>query len=83
MSNLKIMNLINNHINLSKHHLHEVNMNYFQHAAHSFSYSKTYFIASIKALIHGLYPSIFMTTSTDLEKKLNVISQTQQKITKK
>ena len=74
----KIINLINHHINLSKHHLTDVNMSYIQHTKHSFSYAKTYFIASNKALLHGLFPSTFMTASTDLEKQLNAISQSQQ-----
>ena len=73
----KIINLINHHINLSKNHLTDVNMTYIQHRKHSFSYAKTYFIASNKALLHGLFPSTFMTASTDLEKQLNAISQTQ------
>jgi len=75
----KLINLINKHINLSKDHLTDVNMTYIQHTKHSFSYAKTYFIASNKALLHGLFPSTFMTASTDLEKQLNSITQTQLK----
>ena len=74
----KIINLINKHINLSKDHLTDINMTYIQHTKHSFSYAKTYFIASNKALLHGVFPSVFITASTDLEKQLNTISQTQQ-----
>lgn len=79
----KIINIINHHINLSKHHLTDVNMTYIQHTKHSFSYAKTYFIASNKALLHGIFPSTFMTASTDLEKQLKTISQTQQSQQKK
>lgn len=74
----RLLNFINHHIHISKHHLTDVNMTYIQHTKHSFSYAKTYFIASNKALLHGLFPSTFMTASTDLEKQLNAISQHQQ-----
>lgn len=74
----RLLNFINHHIHISKHHLTDVKMTYIQHTKHSFSYAKTYFIASNKALLHGLFPSTFMTASTDLEKQLNAISQHQQ-----
>ena len=51
-------------------HLQETNMGYFAHMFHSFGYAKEFFIASIKAVIHGIYPDIFKTTSTDLVNKL-------------
>ena len=57
----------------AKQHLQSVNMNYREHFLHSSGYSLTFFNASAKAFIHALFPSAFITTSSDLTKKLNSI----------
>ena len=66
-------NFIRKEILTAKQHLQSVNMSYREHFIHSTEYSLTFFNASAKAFIHALFPSIFLTTSTDLTKKLNEI----------
>ena len=66
-------NFIKKEILTTKQHLKSVNMNYREHFIHSTNYSLTFFNASAKAFIHALFPSTFLTTSTDLTKKLNAI----------
>ena len=50
-------------------------MSYKQHFLHSTSYSLCFLCASTKAFIHAIFPSKFLTTSTDLTKKLNTIEE--------
>ena len=52
-------------------HLRHVNMTYFQHLKTSFSYSYTFLNGSVKAFIHGVFPDIYETTTSDLIKKLH------------
>ena len=52
-------------------HLNKVNMSYFEHMKHSLSLSKLYFEGTVKAVIHAFYPSVYKTSSTDIQKKIN------------
>lgn len=45
-------------------HPNSVCMNYYKHLSVSFNYSKIFFIASIKAFIHAIFPSLFITSTT-------------------
>ena len=47
-------------------HPKNVCLNYFSHLHFSFKISKKLFIGSIKAMIHSIYPDIFITSTTDL-----------------
>ena len=51
-------------------HLNKVNMSYFEHMKHSLSLSKLYFEGGAKAIIHAVYPNIYETSSTDIQKKI-------------
>jgi len=56
-------------------HLKENNITYFSHLRRSMYFSTIFFIASIEAFIHALYPDLYQTSSTDtvilLNKELN------------
>ena len=51
-------------------HLAQVNMTYFEHFKLSMNLSNILFQGSIKAFIHGIYPDIFITSTTDTTKLL-------------
>jgi len=53
-------------------HLNSVNMSYFEHMKHSLSLSKMYFEGGIKAITHAIYPNVYETSSTDIQKKINI-----------
>ena len=62
---------------VSQHHLNSVNMTYIEHLKHSSGFSLMFIKSSYKALDHGLFPSIYVTSSSDtiikcLEKMENV-----------
>ena len=50
-------------------HPKKINMTYTQHLNHSMSISRDMFIGSIKALIHGILPFLYETSSTDIINK--------------
>lgn len=52
-------------------HPDSVCMSYFEHMLFSLSLSKDMFIGSCKALIHAIFPNIYITSSSDLTKNLN------------
>jgi len=64
-------------------HLKDVNMTYQEHFKHSLNFSKVFMGASYKAFIHAICPSKYLTTSTDLTKKLNKIVNIQNDKNKK
>ena len=51
-------------------HPSNVCMNYFSHFRFSFYLSLKFAEASVKALIHSIYPDIYITHSSDTVKKL-------------
>ena len=53
-------------------HLKNVNMTYLQHMRTSFGYSYTFFSGSIKAFIHGIFPNMYETSTSDLIKQLHM-----------
>lgn len=46
-------------------HLIDVCMTYTEHMMHSHALSYSFFMASLKALVHGFLPNAFVTSSTD------------------
>lgn len=46
-------------------HPNTVCMSYYKHLKTSLYYSKLLFIASIKAMVHALFPNIFITSTSD------------------
>jgi hypothetical protein len=62
-------------------HLKEVKMTYIEHFIFSGNLSFMLFIGAIKALIHSLYPDVYITSSSDLSDKLsNELSYKNKKI---
>ena len=53
-------------------HLTKVKMSYFQHLNHSLHFSRILFSGSIKAFIHGILPTMYETSTTDLTRELNI-----------
>lgn len=51
-------------------HPNENGMGYFKHMYHSLHFAVMLFIASIKAIIHALFPFLFSTSTTDVAKKI-------------
>lgn len=50
---------------VSQRHLKSVNMTYNEHLKHSSGFSLMFIKSSYKALVHGLFPSIYVTSSSD------------------
>lgn len=54
------------------HHLDDVNMSYFEHFLFSCKFSLYMFFGSIAALIHAIYPDIFITSTTNIVNYMNI-----------
>ena len=54
-------------------HCRQVNCSYFKHLKLSLYLSQQFSIASTKALIHGIIPSLYLTSSQDYSKKIQNI----------
>ena len=52
-------------------HPNNVCMNYFNHFKISINYSKQLFIASLKAFIHAIFPSVYITSTTNTINNIN------------
>ena len=52
-------------------HPNSVKMSYFEHFKVSFIYSYQLFIGSIKALIHAIIPSLYITSTSDVLREIN------------
>ena len=52
-------------------HLKKIKMSYIDHFNFSIGLSKDFLIACYQALIHAIYPDIFITSSTDSVKKID------------
>tara|TARA_Y100000389_G_scaffold38263_1_gene32627 strand:+ start:8173 stop:8430 length:258 start_codon:yes stop_codon:yes gene_type:complete len=61
---------VNDHWLISNNHLLQNNDTYFTHLNRSWGYALTLFIGSNKAIIHGLFPCFYMTSTTDLSESL-------------
>jgi hypothetical protein len=51
-------------------HPKKVCMSYFKHMKLSFYFSYLFTKGAIKSLIHGLYPDIFITSTTEINQKV-------------
>ncbi len=51
-------------------HPNSVCMTYFEHMKLSMGFSKTLFVASLKALVHAFLPNVYITSSSDVTKKM-------------
>jgi len=60
----------------TSNHLKDVNMSYIEHFIHSSKFSILFFNGSLKALSHAIIPSTYLTSSTDLIKKLQTSHHT-------
>ena len=56
-------------------HPKENKMGYFKHMYHSLHFAIMLFVASIKAVIHAIFPFFFETSTTDVVKKINKIQK--------
>ena len=57
-------------IKSSKAHLETVNETYFEHQGVAFRYGLRCLKAAMMAFVHGLVPGFFITSASDLVKKL-------------
>ena len=57
-------------------HPQKVCMTYLEHCSFSLSLSCYFMDASIKALIHAFFPNLFVTSSSDYVKSINVLLET-------
>ena len=53
------------------HHPNSVCLNYYTHLNFSLYVARTLFIGSFKALIHSIYPDVFITSTSELLVELN------------
>ena len=61
-------------------HLRDVKMTYFQHLKVSLGYSYSFMTGSIKAFIHGVFPDMYTTSTSDLIRKLHKDIESHNKI---
>lgn len=52
-------------------HLHDINMNYYEHLFGALEYSYIAFKCSIIFLFHGIFPDCCVHTGSDIIQKLN------------
>ena len=52
-------------------HLKQINMGYIQHLKMSFGYSYKFFYGSIKAIVHGILPNMYETSTSDLIRNMH------------
>ena len=52
-------------------HPNSVCMSYFEHMKFSLSLSGDFFVGSIKAFVHGIFPNYYITSSSDLVKNID------------
>lgn len=53
-------------------HPNDVCLSYWEHMKISFYLSYTFFIGSFYAFIHGIYPDIFITNSSDMIRDVSI-----------
>lgn len=66
-------------IKKSKKHLSDAQESYFQHMAAALSISSQLFIASFKALIHSIFPSLFTKSASSKINELHLFIQKRNK----
>lgn len=52
-------------------HPNSVCMNYYKHLKVSLNYSRIFFIATIKSLVHAFIPNLFITSTTNTINKIS------------
>ena len=52
-------------------HLEEIKMSYCEHFKRSIVFCGKFFVASIKACVHSIYPDVFETSTTDTIQELS------------
>lgn len=57
-------------------HPKEVCMTYWEHFCLSMNFAKIFGIASVRALIHAIYPDIYITSTTDATSEVKKILKT-------
>tara|TARA_B100001248_G_C27369512_1_gene450925 strand:+ start:1328 stop:1522 length:195 start_codon:yes stop_codon:yes gene_type:complete len=57
-------------------HPKEVCMTYWEHFCLSMNFAKIFGIASVKAIIHAIYPDIYITSTTDATSEIQKILKT-------
>ena len=57
---------------LHSNHLNEINMNYLQHMLVSLNYALILFLSCIKAIIHAFIPDIFITSTSECIREINL-----------
>lgn len=58
--------------NIFLKHPREHKITYIQHSMISLNFAKSFFIASIKAIVHAFIPSLFVTSSTECIKEITI-----------
>jgi len=53
-------------------HLTKVKMSYSRHLRYSLHFSRKLFVGSVKALVHGVFPNMYETSTTDLARELSM-----------
>ena len=51
-------------------HPNQVCMTYFQHFKFATLMSKDLFIGSLQSMVHAIFPSVYITSTSDLNKKI-------------
>lgn len=51
-------------------HPNAVCMSYFEHMKLSLSFSKTFLVGSVKAFVHAFFPNAYITSTSDITKKM-------------
>ena len=54
-------------------HLNNVCMTYSKHFLFSMNLSKIYLKSSCKAFIHAIFPNLYITSSSDTQKKIDLL----------
>lgn len=51
-------------------HPNSVCMSYFEHMKLSLGFASTFFVGSVKAVIHAFFPNTFITSTSDIQKQI-------------
>ncbi len=72
---IKFFNLVSIHPSLFSYmftdHPKKVCMTYLEHMYLSFFFFKCFFVGAWKAVIHGVFPGLYITSTTDTVNKVN------------
>lgn len=51
-------------------HPNSVCMSYFEHMKLSLGFAGTFFVGSVKAVIHAFFPNAFITSTSDIQRQI-------------